>query len=71
MSSEPPVRVTDDGAVRIVTIDRPDRRNAVDSVTAALLLDAFEALRRRRDGQRRRADRRPAAASAPAPTSRR
>jgi len=43
MSSEPPVRVTDDGAVRIVTIDRPDRRNAVDSVTAALLLEAFAA----------------------------
>ncbi len=42
MSAEPPVRVTDDGPVRIVTIDRPDRRNAVDSVTAALLLEAFE-----------------------------
>ena len=36
------VQVTDRGAVRIVTIDRPDRRNAVDSATAALLLDAFE-----------------------------
>jgi enoyl-CoA hydratase len=35
--------VTDDGPVRIVTIDRPQRRNAVDSVTAAQLLAAFEA----------------------------
>ena len=37
-----PVRVTDHGPVRVVTIDRPERRNAVDSVTAGLLLDAFE-----------------------------
>ena len=29
--------------MRIVTIDRPARRNAVDSVTARLLFDAFEA----------------------------
>ncbi len=29
--------------MRIVTIDRPERRNAVDSVTAGLLFDAFEA----------------------------
>jgi enoyl-CoA hydratase len=43
MSPQPPVRVTDDGPVRIVTIDRPERRNAVDSVTAAQLLAAFEA----------------------------
>jgi enoyl-CoA hydratase len=43
MSTAPPVRVTDDGPVRIVTIDRPQRRNAVDSVTAAQLLAAFEA----------------------------
>ena len=33
----------DQGPVRIVTIDRPERRNAVDSVTAGLLFDAFEA----------------------------
>ena len=38
-----PVRITDRGPVRIVTIDRPERRNAVDSTTAALLLEAFEA----------------------------
>jgi enoyl-CoA hydratase len=31
----------DRGPVRVVTIDRPERRNAVDSVTAAALLDAF------------------------------
>jgi enoyl-CoA hydratase len=35
------VVVSDDGPVRVVTIDRPDRRNAVDSVAAAALLDAF------------------------------
>ena len=29
--------------MRVVAIDRPERRNAVDSVTAALLLEAFEA----------------------------
>jgi enoyl-CoA hydratase len=33
--------VDDRGPVRVVTIDRPERRNAVDSVTAAALLDAF------------------------------
>ena len=32
-----------DGPVTIVTIDRPDRRNAVDRRTAADLADAFEA----------------------------
>jgi len=35
------VAVTRDGAVFIVTIDRPDVRNAVDGPTAALLADAF------------------------------
>ena len=37
------VRIEDHGSVRVLTIDRPDRRNAVDSVTAATLLEAFEA----------------------------
>jgi len=37
------VTVTNDGAVRIVSIDRPDRRNAVDSQTAAGLRAVFEA----------------------------
>lgn len=31
----------DDGPVRVVTIDRVERRNAVDSFTAAALLNAF------------------------------
>jgi enoyl-CoA hydratase len=37
------VRVEHDGAVTIVTIDRPERRNAVDGATAHLLADAFRA----------------------------
>lgn len=36
-----PLEVTTDGPVRIVTICRPGRRNAVDSATAAALLEAF------------------------------
>ncbi len=35
------VRTETDGDVLIVTIDRPDRRNAVDGPTAAALADAF------------------------------
>ncbi len=37
------ITVTDDGPVRVVTIDRPDRRNAVDRATAAALVEAFTA----------------------------
>lgn len=37
------VRTTTDGPVTVVTIDRPDRRNAVDPPTAAALFDAFAA----------------------------
>ena len=37
------VTVSNEGAVCIVTIDRPDVRNAVDGPTAALLADAFRA----------------------------
>lgn len=37
------IDVTEDGAVRTVTINRPQRRNAVDSATAEALLEAFEA----------------------------
>jgi enoyl-CoA hydratase len=37
------VTVVDDDHVRIITIDRPERRNAVDSVTAGALFGAFEA----------------------------
>lgn len=36
-----PVDIRDEGAVRVVTICRPERRNAVDSATAAALLEAF------------------------------
>ena len=35
------VRVEDSGAVRVVTIDRPEVRNAVDGPTAQLLYDVF------------------------------
>jgi enoyl-CoA hydratase len=35
------VRVEDVGAVRVVTIDRPEVRNAVDGPTASLLYDVF------------------------------
>ncbi len=38
------VKVENDGPVRIVTIDRPERRNAVDPATAAALMDAFSEL---------------------------
>jgi len=43
--SRPPtgVDVRRDGPVTVVTIDRPERRNAVDSVAAAALLEAFTA----------------------------
>ncbi len=40
MTTEP-INVVDDGGVRVVTIDRPERRNAVDAASGALLLDAF------------------------------
>ena len=39
----PSVTVTHEGAVCVVTIDRPDVRNAVDGPTAALLAEAFRA----------------------------
>ncbi len=37
------ISVVDDGPVRVVTIDRPSVRNAVDRETAAALVDAFTA----------------------------
>ncbi len=44
MGAEPPaVTVTREGAVTIVTLSRPARRNAVDGATAAALADAFRA----------------------------
>jgi enoyl-CoA hydratase/carnithine racemase len=42
-NGEGTISIVDDGPVRIVTIDRPERRNAVDAATAAALLGAFEA----------------------------
>jgi enoyl-CoA hydratase len=39
----PPVRVERDDDIVVVTIDRPERRNAVDGPTAAALLAAFRA----------------------------
>src|SRR5690348_16786669 len=36
------VRYERSGAAAVVTIDRPERRNAVDGPTAAALLDALE-----------------------------
>jgi enoyl-CoA hydratase len=37
------ITIEDRGPVRVVTIDRPERRNAVDAATAAELLAAFTA----------------------------
>ena len=37
------VRVDRDGAVVVITIDRPERRNAVDRTTATELSTAFHA----------------------------
>jgi enoyl-CoA hydratase len=37
----PSVTITDHGAVRVVSIDRPERRNAVDRATAEELVAAF------------------------------
>lgn len=42
MSEEPSVLTTKDGPVLIVTINRPDRRNAVDSETAKTLFQIFK-----------------------------
>ncbi|HEX3460810.1 MAG TPA: crotonase/enoyl-CoA hydratase family protein [Acidimicrobiales bacterium] len=36
-----PISIADDDGVRIITIDRPERRNAVDRETADALADAF------------------------------
>jgi enoyl-CoA hydratase len=39
----PPVKTSRDGAVTVVTLDRPDVRNAVDADTARQLHEAFVA----------------------------
>ena len=46
MADGPGVRVERDGTVTVVTIDRPERRNAVDGLAAAALADAFRAFDR-------------------------
>ena len=46
MPDGPGVRVEQDGPVTVVTIDRPERRNAVDGPAAAALADAFRAFDR-------------------------
>src|SRR2546423_12281778 len=42
----PNVRLDPEGPVLVVTIDRPERRNAVDPATARELADAFRAFDR-------------------------
>ena len=42
MSEEPSILTDTDGPVLIVTINRPDRRNAVDSATAKALFETFK-----------------------------
>ena len=41
MSEQSPILVERDGPVTIVSINRPERRNAVNGATAKLLFDAF------------------------------
>lgn len=41
MSDQSPVLVERDGPVTIISVNRPERRNAVDGATAKLLFDAF------------------------------
>ena len=48
------VRVSRDGAVTTVIIDRPEVRNAVDGPTAAALADAFRAFEADDDALRSR-----------------
>jgi len=40
-TDDEPISIADDDDVRIITIDRPERRNAVDRVTGDALADAF------------------------------
>ncbi len=41
MSDQPLVLVERDGPVTIISINRPERRNAVNGATAKVLFDAF------------------------------
>jgi len=54
------IEITADGPVTVVTICRPQRRNAVDAATADALLEAFRAFD---------ADAAASVASSPAPTA--
>ena len=45
------VRIDQDGAITVITLDRPTRRNAVDHETLLQLLDAQEKIRRRSRSQ--------------------
>lgn len=42
MNARTPVKTRIEGGIRVILLDRPERRNAVDRDTAAALLDAFE-----------------------------
>ena len=42
------------GAAAVLTIDRQERRNAIDGPTAELLTEGYRSLRRRRGGPRAR-----------------
>ncbi|MEQ3549532.1 crotonase/enoyl-CoA hydratase family protein [Pseudonocardia nematodicida] len=44
-----PVRIEDLGGVRIITIDRPEVRNAIDTATATAIAAAIDELERRDD----------------------
>ena len=54
----PTVSVRAEGRVAVVTIERPERRNAVDLATASALYAAFKTFERRFRLGRRGADRR-------------
>jgi enoyl-CoA hydratase len=41
VAMNPTVQVDQDGPVTVITLDRPERRNAVDPATATALLEAF------------------------------
>ena len=63
------VRFSVEDHVARVTIDRPERMNAVDQATEAELIRIWETIEKDSRHPRRRADRRRRArASAPAPT---
>ena len=42
-TSDASVQISKEGPVTVISLQRPHRRNAVDSLTAKLLFDAFQA----------------------------